>query len=161
MEEKDLVPIVVAVIATVTSLVLAALNFRASKKMDTIKRTYSLVGKDLEKLEKINEEFTKISLPSDQRIMEVLSDEENQKAEFQKIFDELQPQYKEASVLILANNAIFDSDIQEANKQLISQVEGSRTGGEEIGYRMQALIGFLKNVQKQIKKNRDKLAGNS
>ena len=161
MEEKDLVPIVAAIIATITALVLAALNFRASKKMDKITRTYSLVSKDLEKLESINEAFAKFSIPSEQRIKEVLNNEENKAAEFQKLFDELQPQYKEASVLILANNVVFDAGLQESNKQLIDQVEKSKNGGEEIGYRMQALIGFLKNVQIQIDKNRTKLAGNS
>lgn len=162
MEAKDYIPIVVATIAGIVALVVAVLNYLATKRLERVKGTYSLLNRDLEKLEQMNAKFKEFSIPNKERVASTLQKEgEQRETAFQALYDDLNPQYHSASIEVLANKAIFDNDLEESNSILVEQVSSASNGGEEIGYRIQALMGFLNNISEQISRTRDKLTSNA
>ena len=162
MRTTDLIPILVALITGLIALTMAVMNYRATKKLERVKGTYSLLNRDLEKLEQMNLKFTEFSIPSDDllaRTLQLEGDELNKGLKV--LYEEVSPQYNSAALEVLANKHLFDSDLQENNAVLISQVEAANSGGAQIGYRIQASVGFLRNLQEQISRNRRKLADNA
>ena len=127
-------PIAAAIITALVALTIAFLNYQSTKRLERVRSSYSLVNRDLEKLEQLNLRFREYSIPSWDRVdAAVRLEGEPLKVAFQELYNELAAPYEQARLEMIVNKHIFDRDLVDSAEQLADQVTGATSGGEEIG----------------------------
>lgn len=159
MDSTLLAATIAAASSAVVSLAVAIINWRSSRNLERVKRSYDLSSKDLDRLLQIKATLAGLTVPSDERLQNALNivDLKERDRQLQKALDEVTPLYEKVCEMFLLNEDLFD---ELARAEFKAAIEGSDSwvGGELLGRRLLAVGTITRAMLGQVERTRKRLS---